>query len=74
MDKKIIKFDDNEIEKYKFYQHKSRFLIDSIDINKIVTSNKVSFGKKDLIYLIGYKDAKEIRPLCIFLPKMSGCM
>ena len=43
----------------------------NIDINKIVVSNKVSFGKKGFKYFIGYKDAK-IRPLCIFLPKMSA--
>ena len=47
MDKKIIRFDDTEIEKHKFHQHKSSFLIDNIDINNIVVSNKVSFGKKD---------------------------
>ena len=38
-----------------------------IDINKIV----VSYGKKGFKYLIGCKDAK-IRPLCIFIPKMSA--
>ena len=42
-----------------------------IDINKIVASNKVSFGKKGFKYFIGYKDIK-IRPLYIFLPKMSA--
>ena len=31
-----------------------------------------SFGKKNYKYLIGYKDAKTIRPLCIFLPKMTA--
>ena len=45
--------------------------IKSIDINKIVVSNKVSFGKKGFKYFIGYKGAK-IRPLCIFLPKMRA--
>ena len=35
-------------------------------------SNKVSFGKKGFKYFIGYKDAKTIRPLCIFLPKRSS--
>ena len=34
-------------------------------------SNKVSFDKKGFKYFIGYKDDKKIRPLCIFLPKMS---
>ena len=43
----------------------------NIDINKIVVSNKVSFGKKRFRYFIGYKDIKKIRPLSIFLPKMS---
>ena len=47
MNKKIIRFDDTEIEKHKFHQHKSSFLIDNIDINNTVVSNKVSFGKKD---------------------------
>ena len=71
MEKTIIKFGDIEIEKQKFHQHKRPISIKNIDINKIVVSNKVSFGKKGFKYLIGYRDAK-IRPLCIFLPKMSA--
>ena len=43
-----------------------------MDINKIVLSNKVSLGRKDFKYYIGYKDAKKIRPLCIFLPQMGA--
>ena len=43
-----------------------------IDINEIVVSNKVSFDKKGFRYIIGYKDARKIRPLCIFPPKMSA--
>ena len=31
------------------------------DINKIVASNKVSFGKKGFNYFIGYKDAQKIK-------------
>ena len=53
MDKKIIKFDDTEIEKYKFDQYKRPILIDNIDVNKIVVSNKISFGKNDFKYFIG---------------------
>ena len=30
------------------------------------------FGKKRFKYFSGYKDAKKIKPLCIFLPKMSA--
>ena len=51
---------------------KDLFYKKNIDINKIVVSNKVSFGKKGFKYFIGYKDARKIKPLCIFLPKMSA--
>ena len=67
MEKTIIKFGDIEIEKQKFHQHKRPISIKNIDINKIVVSNKVSFGKN---VFIGYKDDK-IKTLCIFLPKIS---
>ena len=62
-----MKFDDTEIEEYKFHQHKSPISINK-DINKIIVSNKLPFGKQDFIYFIGYKD---VRPLCIFCAKMS---
>ena len=46
-------------------------MINEIDINEIVVSNKLPFGKDDFKHFIGYKDDKKIRPLCIFFPKMS---
>ena len=69
MDWKVVKFGDTEIEKQKFYQHKSRILMKNINIDKIVVSNKVSFNKKSFKYFICYKDAKKVRPLCIFFQK-----
>ena len=72
MDKKVIMFDDTETEKCEFCQHKSLILLSNIDINKIIASNKVSFGKKDRKYFYGCDDAKKIRSLYIFLPKMSA--
>ena len=59
-----------KIKKQKFHQHKIPISIKNIDINKTVVSNKFSFGKKGFKYFIGHKDV-EIRPLCIFLPKMD---
>ena len=60
MDKKIIKFDDTKIEEYEFHEHKSPISINNIDINKIVVSNKLHFGKQDFKYFIGYKDVKNV--------------
>ena len=56
MEKIIAKFGDIEIEKQKFHQHKRPVSIKNIDINKIVVSNNVCFGKKGFKCFIGYKN------------------
>ena len=56
---KILKFGDIEIQKQKFHQDKGPISIKNIDINKIVVSNMVSFGKKRVKYFTGYKDDKK---------------
>ena len=48
MIKKIIKFDNTEIEEYKFHQNKRSILINDIDINRIVVSNKIPLLNKIL--------------------------
>ena len=44
----------------KFHKYKSLISIRNISINKIVVSNKVSFGKKDFKYFIDCKDTKKM--------------
>ena len=65
MEKTIIKFGDFESKKQELDQYKRPISIKNTDIDKIVVCNKASSLKK------GCKDAK-IRPLYIFLPKMSA--
>ena len=66
MTKKIIKSD--------FCKNKKLSRIDDIDVNKMLVSKKESYGNKNsLKYFIGYNDNNIIRPLCIRLPKMTGC-
>ena len=55
MDKEIIKFGDTEVEKHRFYQHKTSISINNIDIIKIVISNKGFFCKTGFKYFIGYR-------------------
>ena len=66
---KVKKFDDIEIKKQKFHQHKEPISIKIIDINKIVVFSEVSFGKKRFKYFIGYKDAKKIDLYVYFYQK-----
>ena len=46
-------------------------MINNIDINEILVSKKFPFCKQDFKYFIGYKDNKEIRPLCIVFLEMN---
>ena len=54
MGKKILTFDDIEIERNKFYHHKGPTFLEDADIEKQLISNKISFGEKSYKYFIGY--------------------
>ena len=45
--------------KKKFHQQQEPISIKNIDINKILVSTNVSFGKKVIKYFIDYNDAKK---------------
>ena len=73
MSRKNIVFNDKKIKKSSFYKNRKLFNIDDIDVNKILSSEKESYGtKSSLKYFIGYNDDGVIRPLCIKLPQMIG--
>ena len=46
MGKEILTFGNIEIEKDKFYRYKSPVFLEDVDIEKILASNKISFGRK----------------------------
>ena len=54
-----------------FTNIKEPISIDNIDDNEIEVCNKTFFSKNDFKNFIDYKNAKKIRPLCIFLSKIS---
>ena len=58
--------------KQMFHQHKRLISMKNIDIGKILMSNQVPFGKIEFKYFIGYKHAIKIKPLCVFLSKMTA--
>ena len=73
MSGKSINFEDKKINKSNFYKNKKLFNIHDLDVNKILVSNKESYGTKNsLKYFIGYNDDDVIRPLCITLAQMDG--
>ena len=73
MGKEILTFGDTEIKKIKFYRHKSPIFLKDVDIEKVLVSNKISFGGKNYKYFIGYLyNDNKVKPLHIMLPKTSA--
>ena len=55
------------MEKQKFHQYKRPILIKNVDTIKIIVSNKAFFGKNGFKYFIFYKQAQNVRALCIWV-------
>ena len=47
-------------------------MLDSVNLNKIVVSNKWKINDKTYKYFCGYLNNGDMQPLCIILPQMSG--
>ena len=69
---KKIKFGDKEVNKKEFYSSKQTISLDSVDLNKIVVSNKLKINETTWKYLCGYLNNDIVQPLCIILPQMKG--
>ena len=72
MSSREIKFGDKEINKKEFYSSKEDILLDSVDLSKIVVSNKCKINDTTYKYFCGYLNNDVIQPLCFILPQMSG--
>ena len=69
---KKIKFGDKEDSKKEFYANKKAFELDSVDLDKIIVSNKWEINETTYKYLCGYLSNDVIQPLCVVLPQMDG--
>ena len=69
MSSRKIKFGDKKVDKKKFYSSKQAI---SLDLSKIVVSNKWKINDTTYKYLCGYLNDDVIQPLCVILPQMNG--
>ena len=72
MSSKKIKFGDKEVNKKECYSSKEAIPLDSVDLDKIVVSNKWKINDTTYKYLCGYLNNDTIQPLCVILPQMNG--
>ena len=68
---KKITFGDKEVNKKEFYLSKKAISLDSVDLDKIVVSNKWKISETTCKYLCGYLNNDVIQPLCVILPQMK---
>ena len=67
MIKEILSFGNIEIEK-KIYCHQTPTFLKDVDIEKVLVSNKLSFGEKNYKYFIGYLyNDHKVKPIHIML-------
>ena len=71
MSSRKIKFGDKEVDKKELYSSKQAISLDSVDLNKIVVSNKWKINDTTYKYLCGYLNNDVIQPFCVILPQMN---
>ena len=74
MSKETWKFDNVEINRKEFHTSKQSIALDLVNVNEILISDKFKHSDTGFKYFIGYRDDNIVRPLCLILPQMSGCI
>ena len=69
MSKDILTFDNTEFEKNKVYLHKTPILLEDVDIEKVLLSNKISLDETNYKYLY---NNHEVKSLHIIPPNTSA--
>ena len=72
MSSRKIKFGDKEVNKKEFYSSKQAIPLNSVDLDKIIVSNKWKINDTTYKYLCGYLNNDTIQPLCVIFPQMNG--
>ena len=71
MSEKTLKFNNIVVNKKEFHKYKQPIL-DLINVDQVVISDKFKYNDDGFKYFIGYKEDDIVKPLCISLPQMSG--
>ena len=69
MTKKTLKFNNIRVNKNEFHMSKKVIDLMSVNVNKIVASDKFNHNEDCFKYFIGYQKGEIVGPLCIILPQ-----
>ena len=74
MNEKTLKFNNIKVSKKEFHKSKQATDLDSVIVDQIVVSDRFKHSEEGYKYFIGYQEGEIIKPLCIILSQMSGCI
>ena len=74
MSEKTLKFNNIRLNKKEFHKSKEPIDLMSVNVDQIVVSDKFKHNNEGFKYFIGYQEGEIVKPLCIILPQMSGCI
>ena len=69
---KILKFNNIIVNKKTFHKLKEPIDLLSVDVDRVVVSDKSKHNNEGFKYFIGPLEDELVKPLCIILPQMSG--
>ena len=72
MKEKTLKLDSIRVNKKEFHKSKQPIILDLINVDQIVVSDKFKDSDDGFMYFIGYKEGEILKLLCIILPQMTG--
>ena len=64
MSEKTLKFDNIKVNKKEFYKSKQPINLDFVNVDQIVTSDKLKRSDYGSKYFIGYKEGETVKTLC----------
>ena len=74
MSEKTLKFNNIRLNKKEFHKSKEPIDLLSVDLDQIVVSYKFKHNGEGFKHFISYQKGEIIKPLCIILPQMIGCI
>ena len=72
MSEKTLKSGNMKVNKRKFHKSKPPIVLQSVNIDQIVVSDKFKHSDDGFEYFIGYQEGEIVKPLCIILPQITG--
>ena len=74
MNKKTLKFNNIKLNRKEFHKSREPINLFSVDLDQIVVSDRFKHNDEGFKYFIGYQKGDIVKPLCIILPQMNGCI